>query len=55
MKHIKVLIPFRYNDKLYEPPMEAELPEDVIDRLLKINVNMVLVLGEAKKKRTTKK
>ncbi len=47
MKRVKVLIPFRYNDELYTPDTKpVELPEDAVERLLAINVNMVLVLGD---------
>ncbi len=56
MKRVQVLIPFTHKGKLYEPSdKEITLPVDVVERLLEINVNMVLVLGDAEpKKRKTK-
>lgn len=50
MKKVEVLIPFKVGKKLYKVGTKPELSEDVIERALAINPNMVLVLGEAKKK-----
>lgn len=54
MKRIKVLIPFNYNGETLQANTEHEIPEDVIERALKINVNMLLVLGDAKPKAKAK-
>lgn len=54
MKRIKVLIPFNYNGETLQANTEHEIPEDVIERALKINVNMLLVLGDAKPKAEAK-
>ena len=50
MLRVKVLIPFRVGDKLYEPSdKEVKLPKEKVDALLAINCNMMVVLGEVKK------
>lgn len=54
MKRIKVLIPFNYNGEILQAETEHELPEDVIERALGINVNMLLVLGDVKPKAEAK-
>ena len=51
MKKVEVLIPFRVGNKLHEAGAKVNLSEDVIERALAINPNMVLVLGEAKAKK----
>lgn len=54
MKRVEVLRPFRVGDKDYdEVGKEVTLPSDVVERLLKINVNMVLVKGDVKPKKKT--
>lgn len=50
MKKVYVLIPFRVNKKLYKAGTKAVLREEVVERLLKINVNMLLVTGDAEEK-----
>lgn len=57
MKRCKVNIPFRNMEKdiIYPAGTEMELPEDLVERVLKINVNMVTVLGEGKKSRSKAK
>ena len=50
MLRVKVLIPCRVGDKLYEPSeKEVKLPKDKVASLLSINCNMLMVLGEVKK------
>ena len=58
MKLVKVLIPFRMDDKSYEPNDEIKVTDEQLTRIRVISVNMVKVLGEAEekpKKRTAKK
>lgn len=57
MKKVKVLVPFsdRVTGKPYKVNDEIELTEDRIAEVTKVNPNMVLVLGEAKKPRAKKK
>lgn len=45
-KKVYVLRPFRVGKKLYKAGTKAELEESVINKLLKINVNMLLVTEE---------
>lgn len=47
MKHVYVLIPFRVGKKLYKANTKAKLKDDVVERLLKINVNMLIVIADA--------
>ncbi len=56
MKLVKVLIPFVDGETgtLHETGKEVELSEATIERALAINVNMLLVLGDAKPKTRTK-
>ena len=50
MLRVKILIPCRVGDKLYEPSeKEVKLPKDKVASLLSINCNMLIVLGEVKK------
>lgn len=50
MLRVKVLIPCRVDDKLYEPSeKEVKLPKEKVAKLLEINCNMLIVLGEVKK------
>ena len=50
MLRVKVLIPFKVDDKLYEPSeKEVKLPKEKVEKLLEINCNMLIVLGEVKK------
>lgn len=51
MKRVEVLIPFNAGTKKLKAGDKVNLPEDVIERALAINPNMVLVLGEAKTKK----
>lgn len=57
MKKVKVLVAF--NDKItgksYEVNDEIELTEDRIAEVTKVNPNMILVVGNAKKPRAKKK
>lgn len=48
MKLVRVEIPFHENatNKDHEIGNEIKLPEDTIERLRKINSNMVTILGE---------
>ena len=48
MKLVRVEIPFHENatNKDHETVNEIKLPEDTIERLRKINSNMVTILGE---------
>lgn len=59
MKLVKVLNPFMEAEtgKLHKVGDEVNVSEDIIDRALAINPNMLLVLGEAKAtpKKVTKK
>jgi hypothetical protein len=52
MKLVKVLIPFVDGETgtLHETGKEVELSETTIERALAINVNMLLVIGDAKPK-----
>lgn len=50
MLRVKVLIPFTVDGKLYEPSeKEVKLPKEKVAKLLEINCNMLIVLGEVKK------
>lgn len=50
-KRVKVLIPFRVGKKLYEPSeKEVKLPEEKVKKLLAINCNMLIVLGDVEEK-----
>lgn len=54
MKKCRVNIPFRdiEKDVIYPAGAEVDLSEELVERALKINVNMVTVLGEARKPRS---
>lgn len=56
MKLVKVLIPFKdgATGTILEAGKEVELSEETIERAKAINVNMLQVLGEAKKPRAKK-
>ncbi len=56
MKLVKVLIPFVDSTTgiLHETGAEVELSEATIERALAINVNMLVVIGDAKPKAKTK-
>lgn len=51
MKLVKILIPFTdaLTGKVHVPNEEAEFTEERIADIKKVNANMVLVLGDAKK------
>ena len=51
MKKVEVLIPFKVGEKLHEAGAKVNLADDVVERALAINPNMVLVLGEVKPKK----
>lgn len=56
MLRVKILIPCRVDDKLYEPSeKEVKLPKEKVAQLLAINCNMMIVLGEVKKPRKKEK
>lgn len=56
MKLVKVLIPFVDSTTgiLHETGAEVELSEATIERALAINVNMLVVIGDAKPKAKNK-
>lgn len=49
-KRVEVLIPFRIGKKLYKEGQKAEIPEDKAKKLLVINCNMFIVLGDVEEK-----
>lgn len=56
MKKVRVLVPFRdkVTGRSYEANDEIELTDERIEEVTKVNVNMILVLGEARKPRKRK-
>ena len=57
MKRVKVLVPFIDGETgiQHKADTEAALSEETIDRALAINVNMLLVLGDAEEPKKTRK
>lgn len=57
MKLVKVLIPFndKATGKAYKTNDEIELSDERISEVKAVNTNMLLVIGEAPKKKTSKK
>lgn len=57
MKLVKVLVPFndKVTGKTYKVNDEIELSEDRIAEVKAVNTNMLLVIGDAPKKKATKK
>lgn len=57
MKKVKVLVPFILGDtgELLKKDATVDVTEEQLARINAISPNMVEVLGEAKKPRTTKK
>ena len=58
MKLVKVLIPFRMDDKTYNANDEIKVTDEQLARIKALSVNMVKVLGEIEdkpKKKTAKK
>ncbi len=54
MRKVIVGIPFNADNKHYEANKEYELSEDVIERALKVNPNMLTVLGTGDELETLK-
>ena len=57
MKKCKVLVPFILGDtgELFKEGKTIELTDDQLVRVKKVSPNMVEVLGDVKKSKTTKK
>ena len=54
MKRIEVLIPFEADGVRYEVGKEYEVPSEIVERALKLSVNMLLVLETIEKPKVAK-